>query len=93
MSEQRGSFRHESLQDRDATVEYLKAVIAGIEQGGLTLAADGDELKLRPQGLIEFRIAAKRGKHRGRLSMKLTWREEASLPTEMPPLQITPQAD
>ncbi len=90
MAESTGEFKHESLQDVPAVVQYLKAVTRGLEDGSLRLAIDDRELLLEPHGMVRFRLEAKRGKDRARLVLKLAWRDGTDADTARSALQITP---
>lgn len=68
-------FRHESVQDRNSIVRYLRAVTEGIEQGHLELGTADHMLTLAPEGLLELQVRAKRKGGRVKLALKLNWRE------------------
>lgn len=68
-------FEYESLQDVESIVEHLDAVIGGFRRGQLLLAANGKGVELHPAGLLRLVVEAKRGKHRSRLAIRMSWRE------------------
>lgn len=68
-------FKHESLQDAQSIAKYLKALIVGLESGELQFKNDEAELQLQPRGLLELELRARRKGGRGKLQLKLAWRE------------------
>jgi amphi-Trp domain-containing protein len=68
-------FQHESIQDRDSIIRYLRAITDGLDKGHLELGAEGEQLVLDPRGLIALEIKAKRKSGRVRLGLKFEWRE------------------
>lgn len=84
-------FKYESLLDTRSVVQHLRAVADGLDDGGLTLTTDGRELVVSPQGLLRFRLEAKRGKHRTRMVMRMSWRHESSGAARDVQLKILPQ--
>ncbi len=74
MEGNKSEFRHESLHDAAAVINYLKAITAGLESGALRLARADDTLTLSPQGLVRMKVRAEQGGRRSGLSLKLTWR-------------------
>jgi amphi-Trp domain-containing protein len=68
-------FKFESLQDGESIVRYLQALADGFATGELQLSTGEHQLQLHPQGLLRFRLQAKRGKEQGRLVLKVSWRE------------------
>ena len=72
----RDDFKHDSLQDTESVVRYLKAMIDGFEKGHLEFTTDDQSLELEPQGLLELEVRAKRRGGRVKVSLKFSWREE-----------------
>jgi amphi-Trp domain-containing protein len=68
-------FRHDSVHDPRSIVKYLQAITAGIERGHIQLGAAEHVLDLRPKGMIEFEVRAKRKGGRVELALELHWRE------------------
>lgn len=86
-------FKFECLQDADGLADYFEAIADGLRKGGLTLTCNGREMALEPRGLPRFRLTARRGKHRSRISMKFTWREDYPGREDAPEsLRITPKS-
>ena len=84
-------FTHRSLQDTESIAAYLEAVLEGIRQGRLNLESGGREMVLEPSGLLRFRVDARRGSYRSRITVKISWRDESPEATA-PPLAIKPES-
>jgi len=72
-------FEHESLQESQSAVNYLRAITEGLESGRLVLRSGDEEDKhmvLSPKGLISFLVRARRKDKRVQLTMKLEWRDD-----------------
>lgn len=69
-------FKHESVQDAASVVRYLRALVDGFENGRLEFGADGRTIELRPQGLLDLEIRAKRKSGRVKVGLKFSWRED-----------------
>ncbi len=68
-------FRHESVQDTRSIVRYLQAITVGIEKGHIQLGAAEQLLELRPTGMVELEVHAKRKGGRVEFMLELHWRE------------------
>ncbi len=79
MSDSPNRFKHQSLQDADAIGGYLSALRDGFETGDLVFSTNGDRMALKPQGLVNLELEAKRKGEDVKLSLKFRWSEEASL--------------
>jgi len=75
MTSSNGSFKHESLEDPESIVRYFSALGTGFETGVLMFRADKRQLVLRPQGLINLVVEAKRKGDEIKLTLKLSWNE------------------
>lgn len=85
-------FKHESLQDSQSIVRYLRAICDGFEKGQLNLANGGDGMSLEPSGLLKLDLKAKRKDGRIKLSLKISWKEAEELPEpDEHPLRIEPK--
>ena len=73
MAEERGSFRHESVPDRESVLAYLEALAEGVRQGHLVLRNDADELVVEPAGLLNLRVSVRRLDQHTRLAVTLSW--------------------
>lgn len=74
------TFSHESLQDQESIVAYLRAVADGLAAGRLVLRADDEEVILRPHDLLRLKVEGRSGKHRSGIRVQVSWREDP--PTE-----------
>ncbi|MCR4317767.1 MAG: amphi-Trp domain-containing protein [Planctomycetes bacterium] len=70
-------FSHESLQDAKSISKYLGALMEGFESGSIELGSAEQTMVLKPQGLLDFEIRAKKSGSRSRVSLKLSWREDS----------------
>ncbi|MCF8033166.1 MAG: amphi-Trp domain-containing protein [Desulfarculaceae bacterium] len=76
MTEQMGRFKHQSMQDSQSIVRYLTALKDGFENGALVFSTNGKRLVLKPQGLVNLEVEAKRKGEGIKLSLKFRWTEE-----------------
>lgn len=79
------SFKHHSLEDRESLVQYLQSLTQAIKNGQLALSSGEKTLQLQPDGLIQFRLEAKRGSHRHRLHLRMSWRSDPNVETPAEP--------
>ncbi len=82
------TFRHETMQDAEALLDYLDALTEGLRNGRLTLSARGKEVVLEPKGLIKFDIEAKTRADRRKLTLRFSWREDSESQAPNDPLSI-----
>ncbi len=82
-------FKHESLQDTRSIVQYLQALIDGLQSGTLELSDERAKVVLEPKGLLGLELRAKRKGRRSKFQMKLTW-TDAKPATEDSSLKLTP---
>lgn len=68
-------FKHESYQDSQTIVDYLKSIIDGIEKGSISLGNESSKVNLEPQGLLKMKIEAKRKSNSSKLSLQFGWKE------------------
>ncbi|WP_373017668.1 amphi-Trp domain-containing protein [Thiomicrorhabdus sp.] len=73
MAKKTQEFVHESLQDKDAIANYLKAVMRGFKKGEIVLSDDEDELTLTPETLAQLKIKANKSKKSQSLTIKFSW--------------------
>ena len=66
-------FEHESLQDRESILAYLKALTEGFESGVLTFSDRNGEISLEPRGLVNFTVRANKKRNRVNLNLKISW--------------------
>jgi amphi-Trp domain-containing protein len=85
-------FKHESLEDSDTIIKYLNALKEGFESGTLSFASDDQKLVVKPRGLINLDVEARRKGDEIKLHLKMRWTEDVR-PTETKtaPLIIDPK--
>ena len=71
--EREREFEHESLQDRESILAYLKALTEGFESGVLTFSDSTGEISLEPHGLVNFAVKAHKKHNRVNLNLKISW--------------------
>ena len=76
MSKKTENFEHESIQDRDSVINYLKAISEGFKKGRLKLSDEDDELTLTPEKMANLRIRAVKSKKSQELRIKINWSSE-----------------
>ncbi|MDX1347707.1 MAG: amphi-Trp domain-containing protein [Thiomicrorhabdus chilensis] len=81
-------FSHESLQDKEAIANYLKAVMKGFKKGEIVLSDDEDELTLTPETLAKLKIKAEQSKKSQSLSIKISWSSDTESSIDDTPLFI-----
>lgn len=91
MTKQPHNFEHESLQDKEAIVSYLKALTKGIEKGEILFADDEESMLLRPHQLGRLRIRASQTKKEQSLRIKLSWLSDEEGSSDNSPLFIKPK--
>jgi amphi-Trp domain-containing protein len=69
-------FEHDSLQDTETLVAYLKEVTRGFEEGKLSVSGRDGEINLEPRGMIRFELRVSERADRCRLNMRFTWKPE-----------------
>ena len=88
MSSTTGDFSHESLQDAESIVEYIEALAQGFASGRLLFSSGKKEIQLRPSGLLELSVRAKRKDGTTRISVEVSWKEPRTRKRKSPPLKI-----
>lgn len=71
-----GTFKHDSLQDRQSVQQYLEVLQQAFASGILRLRVGDELLELEPGEMIEFSLEAKKKGERHKLSLKFTWKDE-----------------
>ena len=69
------TFHHRSLQDRESIVSYLEALKKGFDSRLLLFCAGDKELVLKPEGLLDFSVKAKRKDGESKITLRITWTE------------------
>lgn len=82
-------FTHETELEASALVKLLEDLVAGIRSGELALEHGSNAVTLRPSGMVEVAIRAKRKPGRESLRLELEWEPEVVAPV----LRLGPVAD
>lgn len=73
MSEEK--FLFDSLQDSETIGDFLGSLTEGFRKGSISLATNGDEIVLKPEGLLSFTVKAKKKGTENKLSIKINWKQ------------------
>lgn len=73
MRQYKKSFSHISLQDAKSIQPILKSIVKGIANGEMTFSDEDDEIVLKPDGLLRFKLSASESESRHHLSIKISW--------------------
>ncbi|WP_178862065.1 amphi-Trp domain-containing protein [Thiomicrorhabdus cannonii] len=92
MAKKTNLFEHESLQDKDAIVQYLKALTEGIEKGEVLLSDDDEKVTLNPTPFGRFKLKATRSKKVQELRLKISWIGHEDDGERAQPLHIQPSS-
>lgn len=76
MSDSASRFKHRSIQDPKSIVRYLSALKDGFEKGALIFSTNGKRLVVKPQGLVDLEVEAKRKGEGIKLALKFRWNED-----------------
>ncbi|MEW6262063.1 MAG: amphi-Trp domain-containing protein [Thermodesulfobacteriota bacterium] len=68
-------FKHESLEDSESIVKYLNALREGFEKGVLLFSSESKRLTIKPHGLINFDMEARRKGDDIKVTLKFRWSE------------------
>jgi amphi-Trp domain-containing protein len=71
-------FQHESIQDRDTIIKYLTTFAEGFQKGEVEFRAGADEIIIKPEGLIQMEVKAKRTGRKSKMTIKFSWKETPS---------------
>ncbi|MDX2505343.1 MAG: amphi-Trp domain-containing protein [Gammaproteobacteria bacterium] len=73
MRQDKKTFSHLSLQDARSIQPVLKSIIKGISQGKMTFSDEDDEITLKPEGLLRFKVTASKSESKHQLDIKISW--------------------
>jgi len=92
MSKERANdeFTYESMQDTRSIVKYLEAVAQGFDSGRLLFCSGKNELLVKPSGLLQFLLKARRKDGQVKVNIKVSWKEDRHKGKETSPLLIQP---
>lgn len=91
MTKQSKHFEHESLQDKENLIGYLKALTEGLEKGEIVFADEEETLVVRPNQLGRFKIRAHCNKKSQDIRLKISWAADEPEDAENQPLFIKPK--
>ena len=75
-SNDKNTFRHESLQNVNSVKRLLSGLLDGLQQNELRFSDDDDEIVMTPQGLLHMKLTASKEDGRNRINLRLTWQDE-----------------
>lgn len=70
-------FVFDSLQDSETIKAFLASLTDGFEKGTITLSTNGDAIELKPDGLLNFVVKARKKGAENKLSIKVEWKDAA----------------
>ncbi|MFP4472672.1 MAG: amphi-Trp domain-containing protein [Candidatus Omnitrophota bacterium] len=73
-TKQSGEFELDFLADRDTIVKYLSALSEGFSNAELVLGNKRTQVLFEPDGLIDFRLKARRRSRENKISIKISWK-------------------
>lgn len=73
-SQDKRTFRHESLLSAEALADHLVEIAEALRAGSLKLSDDDGELDLEPRGLVRFELTGYQRAGEGGVSIGLSWR-------------------
>ena len=85
-------FEHESLQDKESIIRYLKAITKGLKKGAIKLSDEDEDFVLTPQAFANLKIKATQTKKGQTLNIKVNWSSDQDEEVEDAPLFIAPKA-
>ncbi len=66
-------FRHESLQDTDAIIQYLSSLIEGFKKGEVVLGGALGQVVFHPEHLIKVDVRAQHKNRENRIAIRFSW--------------------
>ena len=76
MNQEKTSFKHESLQDKDSVQDLLKAITKAIAKGELTFADEEGEIQHKPKGLLTLKVSARQDDSQNRVDIRIAWQSQ-----------------
>jgi len=73
MRQNKKTFSHLSLQDAKSIQPILKSIVKGIANGEMTFSDEEDEIVLKPEGLLRFKVSASESETKHQLNIKISW--------------------
>lgn len=88
MRQTKKTFSHLSLQDAKSIQPLLKAIEKGIAKGEMVFSDEDDEIILKPEGLLRFKVKASESETKHQLNIKISWNIEDPKLDDKPILSI-----
>lgn len=76
MTQNKNSFRHESLQDAKSIQEILKSISKGLGKGQLSFKDEEDEIIMKPEGLLSLKVTANQDDSLHRVNIRISWQSD-----------------
>jgi len=73
MRQNKKTFSHLSLQDAESIQPILKAIEKGLFKREMTFSDEDDEITLKPEGLLRFKLSASKSDTKHQLAIKISW--------------------
>jgi len=89
MRDDKKSFRHESLQDRESVRKILEAVTRGIAGGKVSFSDADDKMVMKPEGLLHLKLTASQEDSRQRINIRISWEVENTRVKKKSRLKVT----
>jgi amphi-Trp domain-containing protein len=74
--ERETDFKYKSIQDCQTVLEYLDELRAGFLSGRIDFVNENERISLHPKGLLNFEIKASNRDSKGKITLKMTWKEK-----------------
>jgi amphi-Trp domain-containing protein len=81
-------FIFDSLQDSETITKFLHSLTEEFKKGEIHLATNGDNITLRPEGLLSFTVKAKKKDMTSKLHIKISWKANEPEVDESKPLRV-----
>ncbi|MFH1135633.1 MAG: amphi-Trp domain-containing protein [Pseudomonadota bacterium] len=78
------NFKHESLEDSESITKYLGALQDGFHNGSLVFSTDDRRFVIKPAGLINMEIDAKKKGEKVKITLRFRWNEAPGEPEPKP---------
>jgi len=81
-------FKYKSVQDCQTILKYLAELGAGFSSGKIEFRNEDDEISLHPKGILNVEIKASNKDGKGKITLKMTWKEKNLKYLDQAPLII-----
>ncbi len=76
MSEDKKSFRHQSLVYPKQVRELLRELSDGFDKGKVSFSDDDQAIEMKPKGLLNLKVTASREDNYHRMNIRVSWEAE-----------------